>query len=656
MSEILWEPDSIIIEQSRMFRFLNAVNKEFSLSLKNYSQLHQWSIEHYKDFWSFYSSYSGIKFHNSSDRILSQDSMPGGKWFEGAELNYAENLLQGPPEKIALISKVESLPLTTLTFGELKEGVVQFASALIDSGVKQGDCIAGYLPNISETMIAMLGCASIGAIWTSCSPDFGIQGVIDRFGQIQPKLLISSDGYPYNGQWYSLEDRIATIIEKVNSIQTLVLVPLQPDPVKPDHISVTKKYNWNDFLSKGSTDNFLFKPLPFNHPLFILYSSGTTGLPKCIVHGTGTTLIQHHKEHALHTNISNEDVVFYYTTCGWMMWNWLASVLAQQATIVLYEGSPAYPSLNVLWELIDEAQISVFGTSPKFLSLNQKSQISPKLNSKLSSLKTILSTGSPLSENDFYWVYENVKSNVQLSSICGGTDIVSCFMLGNPMLPVRAGEIQSLGLGMDVLALDVKGSPTVGKKGELVCRTPVPSMPIYFWNDPDQKKYFQSYFSQVPGMWSHGDFIEIKRHGGIIVYGRSDATLNPGGVRIGTGEIYRVVDSIEEVIDSLVIGIEEENDIQVILFVVLQEGCFLDDLLKIKIRTTLKNEASPRHIPREIYQVNDIPRTLNGKKMELCIKNLFEGKPMNNYVALSNPDCLRTFKKIKTIRVSGNKK
>jgi len=652
MSAILWEPDPQTIRQSRMFHFLNAVNKEFSLSLKTYLQLHEWSIQHYKDFWSFYSKHSHIKFNKPADSILSQNSMPGCRWFEEAELNYAENLLQAPPDKLAVISKLENRPLTYLTYGQLKKNVIQFASALRATGIKPGDCVAGYLPNIPETLIAMLGCTSIGAIWSSCSPDFGTQGVIDRLSQIQPKLLVSSDGYTYNGKTYFLEERVNDITREVKSLKHLVITQLLKDSVHVPSFYIPNVYSWQSFVNKGCPEEFVFESLPFNHPLFILYSSGTTGLPKCIVHGTGTTLIQHHKEHALHTNISAEDVVFFYTTCGWMMWNWLASVLAQQATIVLYDGSPAYPSLNLLWELVDEAKITVFGTSPKFLSLNQKKQISPKTISKLSTLKTILSTGAPLSEEEFFWVYKHVKKDVQLSSISGGTDIISCFMLGNPMLPVRAGEIQCLGLGMDVVSLDENNHPVKNQKGELVCRTPAPSMPLFFWKDPDYKKYGQAYFNKVPGMWMHGDFIEIKDHGGVVVFGRSDTTLNPGGVRIGTAEIYRIVDKLDEVLESLVIGIEEDNDIRMILFLVLQEKINLDDKLENEIKILLREGATPRHVPQEIFQVSEIPRTLNGKKMELCIKDLFEGKPVKNLMALANPECLQRFREIKSTRLS----
>jgi acetoacetyl-CoA synthetase len=656
MSAILWEPNPQTIKQSRMFHFLKAVNQKFSLSLKTYLQLHDWSIRHYQDFWNFYSNYSHIKFNKPADRILSQDFMPGCRWFEGAELNYAENLLQASPDKLAVISKLESGPLTYLTYGQLKKKVIQFASALQAIGIKPGDCVAGYLPNIPETLIAMLGCASMGAIWTSCSSDFGTQGVIDRLGQIQPKLLVCSDGYTYSGKTYSLEDRVKAIATEVKSLKYLVMIPLLKDSDQVPGVSIPAVTSWQSFLDKGRAEDFVFRSLPFNHPLFILYSSGTTGLPKCLVHGTGATLLQHHKEHALHTNIGAEDVVFYYTTCGWMMWNWLASVLAQQATIVLYDGSPAYPSLNLLWELVDEAKITVFGTSPKFLSMNQKKHISPKTISKLSTLKTILSTGAPLGEEEFFWVYEHVKKDVQLSSISGGTDIVSCFMLGNPMLPVRAGEIQCLGLGMDVIAADENNHPVKNKKGELVCRTPAPSMPLSFWNDPDYKKYRQAYFNRAPGMWMHGDFIEIKDHGGVVVFGRSDATLNPGGVRIGTAEIYSIVEKLDEVLDSLIIGLEEDNDVRMILFLVLQEAIKLEENLQNKLKKLLREGATPRHVPQEFYQVSEIPRTLNGKKMELMVKSVFKGEMVQNRAALANPGCLVEFKKIKSNRAVCQKK
>ncbi len=655
MSEMLWEPDLQQAQQSRIFHFLEAVNKEFSLGLETYSQLYNWSVEHYKDFWEFYSRYSGIKFHKPAREILSSPKMPGGRWFVGAELNYAENLLGGRPDKIAVIAKREGQPVSRLTYGELSYQAAKFAAALKRCGIQPGDRIAGYLPNIPETLIAMLGSASIGAVWSSCSPDFGTQGVKDRFGQIEPKILIAADGYTYNGKPYPLLDTINAVVADAVSLEHIIVIPVLEDSVRKQSISFRSVYTWEEFARGETMDDFKFQPFPFNHPLFIMFSSGTTGLPKCIVHGAGGTLLQHHKEHALHTNIGPEDVVFYYSTCGWMMWNWLVSVLAQQATIVLYEGSPAYPSLNVLWELIEETRITVFGTSPKFLSIHQDQSLIPKSIADLQSLKTILSTGSPLDKESFRWVYKNVKSNLQLSSISGGTDIISCFMLGNPLLPVRAGEIQCLGLGMDVVALDDRNNPVTNQKGELACRLPAPSMPLSFWQDPDDRKYKQAYFDKVPGVWIHGDFIEIKEHGGVIVYGRSDATLNPGGVRIGTAEIYRIVEKLDEVLDSLVIGIEEDKDIRMMLFVVLGEGQMLDKALEKKIKSALRKEATPRHVPHEMYRVREIPRTLNGKKVELTVRNLFRGESVYNKTALVNPECLDEYEEISSRRLACKK-
>ncbi|MEE8206767.1 MAG: acetoacetate--CoA ligase, partial [Nitrospinaceae bacterium] len=505
--------------------------------------------------------------------------------------------------------------------------------------------VAGFLPNIPETVIAMLGATAIGAVWTSCSPDFGPRGLKDRFGQVAPSVLVCADGYFYNGKSFPVLETVHALVREAKHLKHVVVVPFMDPAMDPARVEFPETSLWDDFL-KEDPSGFRYHPVPFNHPLFIMYSSGTTGLPKCLVHGTGGTLLQHHKEHALHTDIGPEDVVFYYTTCGWMMWNWLVSVLAQKAAIVLYEGSPGFPDLHALWDLIDEANITVFGTSPKFLSFNIKNKIEPSKRSGLSTLRTILSTGAPLDEECFRWVYRHVKSDLQLSSISGGTDIISCFMLGNPMLPVRCEEIQCLGLGMDVVSLDPGGQPVLNKKGELACRSPAPSMPVSFWNDPDSSKYFQAYFDRVPGTWVHGDYIEIKDKGGIIVFGRSDATLNPGGIRIGTAEIYRIVEHLEEVLDSLVIGVDEGNDLRVILFLVLENGRDWDPELKLKIQRTLRHEATPRHVPHEIYTVRDIPKTLNGKKMELAVREIFQGSQAGNWSSMSNPECMVDYQTI----------
>jgi acetoacetyl-CoA synthetase len=649
VSEILWQPDRERIRRSQMFRFIESVNETFSLHLNTYPELHRWSVQELETFWEYYRTYSGIQFSRPPDKVLSTRSMPGARWFEGAELNYAQNLLADPSGKTAIISKVEGRPLTTLSYSDLAQQVKQFGAALLELGIQPGDRVAGFMPNIPETVIAMLGATAIGAVWTSCSPDFGAQGLKDRFGQVEPSVLVCVDGYFYNGKSFPVLDTVNALVHETKHLKHVVVVPFMDPAMDPAQVEFSETSLWDDFL-KADPSGFRYQPFAFNHPLFIMYSSGTTGLPKCIVHGTGGTLLQHHKEHALHTDIGPEDVVFYYTTCGWMMWNWLVSALAQKATIVLYEGSPGFPDLHALWDLIDEAGVTVFGTSPKFLSQNIKDKIVPSKGSVFPTLRTILSTGSPLDEECFRWVYHNVKADLQLSSISGGTDIISCFMLGNPMLPVHCEEIQCLGLGMDVVALDSKGHPVLNQKGELACRSPAPSMPVSFWDDPDGSKYSEAYFEKTPGIWLHGDYIEVRASGGVVVYGRSDATLNPGGVRIGTAEIYRIVERLEEVMDSLVIGVEEDNDLRVLLFLVLKDGRDLDADFKSKIQQTLRREATSRHVPHEMYSVGAVPKTLNGKKMELAVREIFQGTQTENRSSMSNPECLKDYEVISSNR------
>jgi acetoacetyl-CoA synthetase len=512
------------------------------------------------------------------------------------------------------------------------------------TGVGKGDRVGGFMPNIPETVIAMLGAASLGAIWSSCSPDFGINGVLDRFGQIEPVVLVTADGYSYNGKAIDSLERVADIRGRLESVRRVVVVGYMNGA--PDVSSIESAVTWDEFLDPAEPDGLTFESVDFDHPLFIMYSSGTTGTPKCIVHGHGGTLLQHMKELMLHCDLRRDDAIFYFTTCGWMMWNWLVSGLGVGATVVLFEGSPACPSINRLWEMAERAKISVFGTSPKYIAAVQKSNLRPAEKFDLSALRCICSTGSPLSAEQFEWIYRSVKGDLQLSSICGGTDIISCFMLGNPMLPVYAGEIQCRGLGMDVHAFNACGKPVIGEKGELVCCAPFPSRPIYFWNDPDGRKYEDAYFSYFPGVWRHGDWVEVTERGGLIVYGRSDATLNPGGVRIGTAEIYRVVEAMPEITDSIVVGKESEGDVEVCLFVVLREKLELTTELTDKIRSAIAAGATKRHVPRHIRQVSAIPHTISGKKVELAVRQTIHGEQVKNRDALANPDALDQFRGI----------
>ena len=646
--KILWKPTKNQIQDSQMTSFTEFVNYNYQLSLQNYNELHNWSVENIADFWQSFWNFSKIIYTGKIKSIVDDDSkMPGAKWFSGIKMNFAKNLLRHRDAKIAIIFKGEGRKPQYITYKQLYNRVSILSGAMKNAGVQSGDRIAGFLPNMPIAVIAMLASASIGAIWSSCSPDFGIKGVLDRFKQIKPKLLFTVDGYNYNGKKFNYLDKVKQIAEELPSLKNVVVNPYISHSANIDDIQ--QGISYKDFTNNNSNQELQFEQLPFDHPLYIMYSSGTTGMPKAIVHSVGGTLIQHLKELRLHTNLTCNDNIFYFTTCGWMMWNWLASSLAVGATVVLYDGSPFYPDGNALWNLVYELKITVFGTSAKYIASCEAAGVEPSANSKLSKLRTILSTGSPLSPESFDYIYTNVKKNVTLSSIAGGTDIISCFVLGNPNLPVHRGEIQCKGLGMNVHSFSENGKSLINQQGELVCTNPFPSMPIYFWNDQDGEKYRKAYFDEYPGIWHHGDYISISEHGGVTMHGRSDATLNPGGVRIGTSEIYRVVENIPEIDDSLVIGQEWQGDERVILFVKLKEEIELTDELIQLINNSIKSNCSPRHVPEKILEAPDIPYTINGKKVEIAVKKLIHGKSVSNRDALANPESLDFYKNLEDL-------
>ena len=575
--------------------------------------------------------------------------MPGATWFKGARLNFAENLLRSRDNRPAIHFQGEGQTLRTLTHQELFYEVEKLAHSLRDSGIQKGDRVAGFMPNMPETVIAMLATASIGAVWSSSSPDFGIKGVLDRFSQIEPRIIFASNGYYYNGKEFDSLGKLWDILTELPSVEQVIVTPyLSRDIDLSKHNNATI---YSDFIS-DDPDPITFEQLPFDHPLYIMYSSGTTGLPKSIVHGSGGTLIQHLKELRLHTNLNQGDTIFYFTTCGWMMWNWLVSSLAVGATIVLYDGSPLYPDSGAMWKMAQDLGINVFGTSAKFIDTCNAASLMPNQDYDLSQLRAILSTGSPLVEENFDYVYHAIKNDVLLSSISGGTDLISCFALGNPTLPVVRGELQCRGLGMDVRSYDQHGRSVTNKKGELVCTKAFPSMPIHFWNDPDGSKYQKAYFETFPGIWHHGDYIEINDHGGVKIYGRSDATLNPGGVRIGTAEIYRVVEAYQEVEDSLVIGQEWKDDQRVILFLKMSMGNDLSDDLMKNIKNEIRTHCSPRHVPAIILETPEIPYTINGKKVEIAVRKIIAGSTIANQDALANPDSLGFYKDLPELRLS----
>jgi acetoacetyl-CoA synthetase len=649
MKEPLWVPSAERVQRTAMTRFIRYVNSRYGMAFTGYDDLYRWSVSDIPAFWAAIWEFGGVIASHGYDSVLDDpDRMTGARWFTGARLNFAENLLRYRDERTAIIFKGEGREIERLSYGELFERVVRLAGALRAAGVATGDRVAGYMPNLPETVIAMLATVSLGAVWSSCSPEFGIQGVLDRFGQITPKILFCADGYRYNGQPFDSLERVREIVAAIPAIERVVVVPYLEEA--PRFADIPRAVRYDDFVGREAALSLKFAQLPADHPLYIMYSSGTTGPPKCMVQGAAGILVNHLKELMIHTDLKRDDTILYLTTCGWMMWNWLVSSLAVGASIVLYEGQPFYPDPGALWQLAQDEGITVFGTSARYLSALEKAGARPGREYDLTRLKTVLSTGSPLAEEGFRYVYRDIKSDVQLASISGGSDLNGCFALGNPIAPVYSGELQCRGLGMRVEVFNGEGRPVLGEPGELVCSAPFPSMPLYFWNDRDGSLYRKAYFERFPGVWAHGDWCELTGNGGLIIYGRSDATLNPGGVRIGTAELYRLVETLPEIVDSLAVGQQWEGDERVILFVKMATGEELTGELRERLRRTIREHLSPRHVPAEIIRIADIPYTINMKKVELAVKNVIHGEPVKNRDALANPEALELYRDLPELR------
>ncbi len=649
MSELMWTPSPERVRDSNLTAFMKHVNERQGKKFARYDDLYEWSICDSANFWAAVAEYAGVKFQKPADELFTEGpSMRESRFFTGATLNFAENLLSRRDNHLAFIYRNESGIRVQWTYAEVYAEVSRVALALKAQGVVAGDRVAGFMPNMPQTVIAMLATASIGAVWSSCSPDFGVKGVLDRFGQIAPKVLFTADGYFYNGKTIDSLHRVHDFLETLPSVEKVVVVPHVSD--HPDLSELHDAITWREFIEFQPPGEIEFAHLPFDHPLYIMYSSGTTGLPKSIVHGAGGTLIQHLKELVLHTDLKPDDRIFYFTTCGWMMWNWLVSSLAVGATVVLFDGSPTHPNADSLWDMAEQEGVTIFGTSAKYLSAVEKAGVSPNEGRDLSNLGAVLSTGSPLMPEQYDWVYSAIKPDVQLSSISGGTDIVSCFALGNPIGSVYRGELQTRGLGMAVDVFDEDGNPVREQRGELVCTKPFPSMPVYFWNDESGERYHSAYFDRFPNIWTHGDFAMISEHDGMVILGRSDAVLNPGGVRIGTAEIYRIVENMDEVVESICVGQQWQSDVRVVLFVRLRDGLTLDDTLRDRIRKAIRAEATPRHVPAVIVQVADIPRTISGKITELAVRDIIHDRDVKNQDALKNPEALALYKDLPELR------
>lgn len=644
----LWRPSEARINAANVTRFIHQASLRWGLSLPGYPELHAWSVAAPAQFWRLVWEFAEVIGEPGDGPVLVKaDEITDTKWFPRARLNFAENLLRRCGSEDALIFWCENQIRRRLSFDELRDEVSSLAQALRAMGVVAGDRVAAVLPNMPEAVIAMLATSSIGAIWSSCSPDFGVRGLLDRFAQIAPKVLFCVEGYFYNGKAHDLTDKFAALLSDLPSVERLVVVNHISEEPRDFNLRVhSRACYWKEWVAHYPPKTLCFEPLPFDHPLYILFSSGTTGPPKCIVHSAGGTLLQHLKEHLLHVDIKPRQRLFYFTTCGWMMWNWLVSGLAANATLMLYDGAPLYCRGAILFDFIEQEQIQIFGTSAKYLDAISRVGFEPGCSHNLSSLETLLSTGSPLSPESFEFVYRAIKPDICLSSMSGGTDIVSCFALGSPILPVWRGELQCLGLGMKVAVFDDDGRSVQAQKGELVCTEPFPSMPIGFWQDPDDKRYHATYFERFANVWCQGDYAELTRHGGIIIYGRSDAVLNPGGVRIGTAEIYRQAERMEEVLESLVIGQQWQGDVRIILFVRLCEGVNLDERLTDKIKQTIRKNTTPHHVPAKVIQIADIPCTRSGKIVELAVRDVVHGRPVKNREALANPEALELYRDI----------